>query len=72
VNRGKLGFLCCRTFEDRSLFIERCRDTFKDDRGLIIPFDDETVLRLLELVQTGRRGEIEGILTSLIDEIWVN
>lgn len=72
VNRGKLGFLCCRTFQDRAVFVERCRDTFKDDRGLIIPLDDESVLRFLELVQTGRRGEIEAILTALINEIWVS
>jgi hypothetical protein len=72
VNRGKLGFLSCRTFEDRAVFIERCRDTFKDDRGLIIPLDDQTILRLLEMVQTGRRSEIESILTSLINEVWVS
>jgi hypothetical protein len=72
VNRGKLGFLSCRTFEDRVVFIERCRDTFKDDRGLIIPLDDQAILRLLEAVQMGRRGEIETILTNLIDEVWVS
>jgi hypothetical protein len=26
VNRGKVGFLCCREFQDRDLFIRRCRD----------------------------------------------
>src|SRR6267378_4519336 len=72
VNRGKLGLLCCRTFEDRVLFVERCRDTFKDDRGLIMPLDDQTILRLLEMVQTGRRSEIEKMLTSLLDEVWVS
>jgi hypothetical protein len=72
VNRGKLGLLCCRTFEDRALFVERCRDTFKDDRGLIVPLDDQTILQLLEIVQTGRRPEIEKKLTSLVDEVWVS
>jgi hypothetical protein len=72
VNRGKLGLLCCRTFEDRALFVERCRDTFKDDRGVIIPLDDQAILRLLETVQTGRRSEIEKMLTSLVDEVWVS
>jgi len=43
VNRGKLGFLCCRNFQDRTRFVESCRDTFTDQRGLIIPLDDETM-----------------------------
>ena len=37
VNRGKVGFLCCREFEDRARFIRRCRDTLVDDRGLVLP-----------------------------------
>ena len=72
VNRGKLGFLCCRKFEDRTLFIARCRDTFKDDRGLIVPLDDTTILRLLEHVRLGRRIEIDRELTELVNEVWLN
>jgi hypothetical protein len=26
VNRGQVGFLCCRFFEDRAAFVRRCRD----------------------------------------------
>lgn len=72
VNRGRCGFLCCRTFEDRALFIARCRDTFKDDRGLIVPLDDETILRLLDMVRTGRRQDIDSNLNSLVNEVWVS
>lgn len=72
VNRGKLGFLCCRNFEDRALFIARCRDTFKDDRGLIVPLDDETILRLLEMVRSGRRQDVDSELNSLVNEVWVD
>lgn len=35
--RGRMGFLCCRGFEDRPKFIERCCDTFRDDRGFDAP-----------------------------------
>jgi hypothetical protein len=31
--RGKVGFLCCRGFEDRDRFIMRCRDTFETTVG---------------------------------------
>jgi hypothetical protein len=71
VNRGKLGFLCCRTFQDRLRFIERCRDTFTDGRGLIIPLDDDSVVRLLTLIHDGQRHEIDGLLSELVAEVWV-
>lgn len=72
VNRGKFGLLCCRTFEDRSLFVERCRDTFKDDRGLIIPLDDDAVLEMLERVRMGQRADVEVYVRDLVNEVWVN
>ena len=71
VNRGKLGFLCCRQFENRQLFIHRCRDTFQDERGLILAFDDATILRLLEVIEKGTRIDIEQNLSELVDEVWL-
>lgn len=70
-NYGKLGLLCCRTFENRDRFVQRCRDTFRDDRGLILPLDDNTVRELLSLVAAGRREQIDGKLRTMIGEIWV-
>jgi hypothetical protein len=72
VNRGKLGFLCCRQFENRNLFIQRCRDTFKDDRGLILPLDDETVLRYLGVIARGNRNVLEQEWSNLVNEVWLN
>lgn len=71
-NRGRIGFLNCRGFEDRMTFVERCRDTFGDDRGLIIPLDDETVDLLLAQIENGQRRNIDEIITSLIDEVWIS
>jgi hypothetical protein len=70
VNRGKMGFLCCRNFQDRARFIERCRDTLRDDRGVIIPLDDETVLRLLQMIEHGHRDEVDDTLSELVSEVW--
>lgn len=68
VNRGKLGLLICRSFENRALFVERCRDTFKDGQGLIVPLDDERVRTLLKHVETDRSG-IDTALSSYVREI---
>jgi hypothetical protein len=70
-NRGKVGFMCCRTFENRDLFIQRCRDTFKDDRGLIVPLEDVAVLSLLDLVRKGERARIDEAMSQLIGEVWL-
>ena len=47
-SRGKIGLIVCRAFKDKDLFIERCRDTAKDDRGFIIPIDDDDLAILIE------------------------
>jgi hypothetical protein len=47
VNRGRFGFLICRTFANKKLFYQRCKDTASDDRGFIIPLDDKDVRILL-------------------------
>jgi hypothetical protein len=71
VQRGQAGILCCRRFEDRTRFVERCRDTFRDGRGLILPLEDDRVRRLLGLVEIGRRGEVDREVSDLIGEIWM-
>ena len=69
-NRGRIGFLCCRAFENRDHFIERCRDTFRDDRGLIIPLDDITICEILARIQQGRRISLDDYFTNLINLVW--
>jgi hypothetical protein len=71
ANRRRLGFLWCRHFENRELFIQRCRDTFTDGRGLILPIDDKTVIRFLALIERGRRQEIDRELENLVAEVWL-
>jgi len=70
VNRGKFGILCCRSFRDRKLFLKRCRDTLKDDRGLIIPLDDKRVLGLLGLIVKGEQRFLDNRITEFVDEVW--
>lgn len=70
VNRGRMGFLCCRNFQDRSRFVESCRDTFRDGRGLILPLDDSAIIGMLSTIEQGNRTRIETLLSELVTEIW--
>jgi hypothetical protein len=47
-SRGQFGMLVCRAFDDKQLFMERCRDTAHDRRGFIIPLDDDDLGVLVE------------------------
>lgn len=68
-DRGKVGLLCCRGLRDCARFVRRCRDTFKDDRGLVVPIDDEFIQELLKCIANRERKNVEAILTNRVDEI---
>lgn len=71
TNRGKAGIVCCRDFENRAHFIARCVDTFKDDRGLVVPIDDITLIEMLSLIRDGRREDVDTRLSRIVDEVWL-
>lgn len=68
-SRGKLGLLCCRHFEDKSLFVQRCRDTALDNRGFIIVLDDKDLIALLEMRRNGRLQEMFLFMKRRFDEL---
>ena len=69
--RGRLGFLLCRTVENRQRALERCRDTVRDDRGYMIFFDDNDLVEMLQLVANGRRNQLDRVLIERFEEITV-
>lgn len=54
-SRGRFGILMCRSFENKQRFIQRCIDTAHDNRGYVIPFDDDD---LHELVHTKKGRDL--------------
>jgi hypothetical protein len=46
-SRGRVGLLVCRSFDNKALFEQRCRDTRIDDRGYIIALDDADLSALV-------------------------
>jgi hypothetical protein len=68
-SRGRLGLLLGRSFDDRERFLDRCRDTFRDDRGVIILLVDRDLVSLLELIKDGRRRDVDLELEHRFREI---
>ena len=69
VNRGKVGFLVCRSIDNMQLFIQRCKDTFNDGRGLIIPLTDDDLIQILNIYDDWNWQPIEKFLSDRIREI---
>lgn len=66
-NRGEVGLLVCRRFENKELFLTRCRDAAAAGRGFVIALDDKD---LRELVQERRAGRHEfGFLRARFDRL---
>lgn len=71
-NRGMVGFLLCRDINDINLFMDRCRDTYKDGRGLIIPFNDSDIIKLLNYAQVLDRSNIDKYISNRIRNIAIS
>jgi hypothetical protein len=69
VNRGKFGIITCRDIDNKKLFLDRCRDSFKDDHGLIIPLVDTDFIESLGELKKGNKRHLEVVLTRLKDAI---
>lgn len=68
-SRGKFGFILCRSIQDYDLFLKRCSDTYKDDRGLIIPLIDEDLKNLLDYAVNNNYHGIDDYIQNLFTKI---
>jgi len=68
-DRGFVGILCCRSFEDENLFLKRCVDTFKDGRGLIVHLDDNRIKEILVLIKNNKRDQFDKKMTDYFNAV---
>ena len=71
-NRGKVGFIVSRTIDDFVLFLNRCKDTYRDSRGLIIPLVDSDLIDLLNNHNEWNSDYSETFLSNRIRNIMMN
>ncbi len=67
--RGRVGILACRTLDSKDGFLDRCADTFHDDRGLIIPICDDDLIQALSQYPTLKSFALEVILENKYEKI---
>jgi len=70
-NRGQFGLIVCRNIEDMNVFIERCSDTYRDQRGLIIPLIDSDFKNILQAIIVGDFEFSENLLQERFHKIGV-
>jgi hypothetical protein len=72
IHRGQVGFIVCRTIDNFPLFLKRCKDTFSDGRGLIVPLIDDDIITLLQNYNDNNSDFIEKFLADRIRDITIN
>ncbi|MDQ3712710.1 MAG: hypothetical protein M3388_10890 [Acidobacteriota bacterium] len=72
LHKGKFGFIVCRKIDDLELFLSRCKDTYKDGRGVIIPLVDLDLVSLLSELKNGNNAVVEDFLSNRFRLIALN
>lgn len=68
-DRGQVGVLACRGFQNKELFIQRCRDTAKDGRGYVIPIDDTDISLLVAAAKMFNQRRQFELLKATFDRL---
>jgi hypothetical protein len=68
-SRGQVGLLVCRSFADKELFIQRCRDTAADQRGFVMPIDDTDLSAFVEARRSSDNITLFALLKERFDAI---
>lgn len=67
--RGFLGFLCCRAFDDKARFIDRCKDAAAHRGQFVIVLDDDDLNVMLRNIEGATRDDNDRFLRNRLAEI---
>ena len=67
--RGFLGLLCCRSFDNKERFIERCKDAAVHRNHFVIVLDDDDLGIMLRNVAQGQRQQNDLFLRRRLAEL---
>jgi hypothetical protein len=59
----------CRNIDNRDRVIASCRDAVNDGHGYMLVFQDSDIVGVLEMIERGRRSQIDQFLQDRFDEI---
>ena len=67
--RGWFGLIVCRRFDNKDLFVQRCKDTASEGRGVIVCLDDSDIINMLQLIVDGNRAAIDEYMVKRYQEV---
>ena len=71
-NRSNVGFIVCRTIDDKKLVRDRCRDRFQDKLEHVLVLDDEDLVGLLKLKSEGNAEAISQYLHAKFRPVFMD
>lgn len=67
--RGRFGFIICRTIQDQQRVVNRCRDVFRAQRGLILVLADADIAALLAAPSLDRDNRLQDMLRAKLRQV---
>ncbi|HEM7880774.1 TPA: hypothetical protein U2L31_007237 [Burkholderia contaminans] len=68
-NLGRVGLMLCRTIGDRNTLLARCNDSYKANRGLVLPLCDSDLISALQALKDGDKNAAEKMLSDRVRDV---
>lgn len=69
VNSSNFGILVCRKVDNKKLFMQRCRDLWKQKKELVLSLTDDDIIDILTGIKDGKTHPEEVLLNNLRREV---